>query len=62
LAVAASQVAMAEGWQGELAEPRVRQHLVRSERGRALLLFAMSDAYALARYESGLGERPYLFT
>ena len=62
LAVAVEQVAVAEGWQGELAEPRTRQLLVRSERGRALLLFAMSDAYALARYESGLGERPYLFT
>ena len=28
---------------------------------RALLLYAMSDQYFLARYESGLGERPYLF-
>lgn len=61
LDVAIGEILFAEGHPGDPAEARTRQFVVTNERTRALMLWAMSDDYALARYESGLGERPYLF-
>lgn len=61
LAAAVRELAKAEGYDGDLASQSGRRFVVESPRIRALLLYAMSDQYFLARYESGLGERPYLF-
>lgn len=62
LSAAVREVARAEGFAEDLASHAGRRFVVSNPRVRALLLYAMSDHYFLARYESGLGERPYLYS
>ncbi len=58
---AVEEILFATGWDRKVEDPRTREMVVSDRRMRRLLLYAISDEYFMARYESGLGERPYLF-
>ena len=61
VSVAIEEILMASGYRGDLASPRTRSMVISNHRTRSLLLYALSDDYYMTRYESGLGQRPWLF-
>lgn len=61
LRTAVEEVLVASGWDRKLENPRTRELVVGDPRLRSLLLYAIGDQHFLARYESGLSERPFLF-
>lgn len=61
LAVAIEEILWSQGWEADLAEARTREHVLQDGRTSALIRWAMTDAYHLIRYESGLAPRPSLF-
>lgn len=61
LQVAVQELLVASGWDRKLENPRTPDFIVRDPRLRSLILYAIGDEHFLARYESGLAERPFLF-
>ena len=61
LRTAVEEVLIASGWDRRVENPRTREFIVSDARLRSLVLFAIGDEHFLARYESGLAERPFLF-
>jgi len=49
------------GWDRRIDNPRTREFVVADGRLRSLLLYAVGDDHFMARYESGLADRPFLF-
>ena len=62
VAAAISEILVAEGWTGRLEQPQTQEVITSSARCTALMRFALSDEYYLLRYESGLSQRPWLFS
>jgi tetratricopeptide (TPR) repeat protein len=61
LRTAVEEILGAIGWDLRIENARTRETILRDDRMRSLLLFAISDAHFLIRYESGLAERPRVF-
>jgi hypothetical protein len=62
LSTAISEILHAEGWASNLSDPRTREIAVQQPRTAALMRYALFDDYYLIRYESGLSQRPWLFS
>ncbi|MFT6396643.1 MAG: tetratricopeptide (TPR) repeat protein [Bradymonadia bacterium] len=61
LRTAVEEVLVASGWDRRVENPRTREFIVSDARLRSMVLYAIGDEHFLARYESGLAERPFLF-
>ena len=61
LKTAVEEVIVASGWDHKFENLRTREVIVSDPRIRSLMLYAIGDEHFLARYESGLSERPFLF-
>jgi len=61
LHVAVGELLHGGGWDPDVADARTRERVVGDGRISDLVRFSLDDAFYLARYESGLGQRPWLF-
>ncbi len=60
LRIAVEELLTLSSWDANVAEARTREAMVSDARISALMRYALSDDYYLARYESGLGQRPWI--
>ena len=60
ISIAMEEILTLTGWQGALNNERTREQVISTPRTRSLLLYALSDKYLNARFESGLSPKPLL--